>query len=161
MPVVDLDNKYKERAEKLIRDAKKKANSNKTMVAINQWEAEGGLERMAAVGGASALTSAAATAAAFAAITGGVALGAATFGVGPAVGIALTYGLAKTLAEVRYQSASNKLKASLEYQHNVDEEEDGDGDGAIPYAINDLELLIPAVQKVLKKFTRVKRRVDQ
>jgi hypothetical protein len=158
MPLVDLDNKYKDRAEKLIRDAKKKANSNKTSVALNQWEAEGGLERMAAVAGASAVTSAAATAAAFAAITGGIALGAATFGVGPAVGVALTYGLAKSLQEYRYQSNSSQLKKGLVREEHDDDEE---GEPGGSYAINDLELLIPAVQKVLKKFTRVKRRVDQ
>jgi len=83
-----------------------------------------------------------------------VGAGAATFGIGPAVGIAVTYGLLKGIAEAKYQARNNSLKKG------VVQLDDNDGDG--PYlAISDPSMLCPLIAKVLKKYERVQRAAAQ
>ncbi len=143
---MEFDTTYLRRSENLVKDAKKKAYSTKTGVALKGYKADGALKRLGIVGVGSVGISAAATAAGAAAIGAGVAASAVTFGIAPAVGIALTYVLAKGGAEASYQGRSKELKKGMD---NDD------------FAIHDPSLLVPAIAKVLKKWTRVHRRATQ
>jgi len=157
--VPEVDNTYKARARALIQDAKKRAYSSKTTVALKNYLNEGAGGRIAGAAIGSIATSAASAGAVALAIGGGVALSAATFGIGPAVGAVLTYGLLKTLAELKYSGAStdlkNHIKANMMTPPTEDEADERE------WAIKDPSLMVPGMLKVLKKLTRVKRRVDQ
>jgi hypothetical protein len=151
----EVDNTYKRRAALLVKDARSGAYSSKTMVALKNYWNEGAAGRIGGAAVGSIITSAAAVGATALATAGGVALAAATFGIGPAVGVVLTYGLLKTLAEVKYSRASKDVKAGMK-QDPLDDDSD-----ELQWVIKDPSLLVPATLKVLKKLVRVKRRADQ
>jgi hypothetical protein len=144
-----------QRANNLVRDAKNKAYSGwKFGPAANAYFAGETAQRiLAAAGGGTAVTAVAHAAAGALLAAGLVGASAATFGVAPAVGMALTYLLLKGVAEAKYQSKSNKLKGGGVVQIN-------DEDGSY-YAIDDPSNLGPLISKVLKKFERVKRAAAQ
>jgi len=145
---MEFDIGYLKRAGNLVADAKKKAFANKTEWAFRNYKADGPLGRIAGVAVGSFMISAAAATVGSVALAAGVAAAAVTFGIAPAVSIALTYIMAKGVGEWLYQKQSGRLKAGMD-------EDDGD------FSINDPSLLAPAMQKVLKKLTRVHRRATQ
>jgi len=146
---VKFDQDYKKRATNLIKDAKKKAYSNKTSVAFKNYKADGPLARIATVAGGSFMISTAAAVAGSVALAAGIAASAVTFGIAPAVSIVLTYVLAKGGTEMWYQGKSKKFKGGIS--------EDMTGVSSI----DDPAMLVPGISKVLKKWTRVHRRATQ
>ncbi len=148
---MDIDSTYMQRAQRLVRDARKRAYSTKGKVAWANYWTEDTKARLKVTAGGGLAASAASAAAVIGATLGGVALGAATAGIGPAVGIAVTYIGLKVGRELKYSKASKTLKSNL-----TQSEEDEDH-----FEIDDPSLLLPAALKVVKKFTRVERRATQ
>jgi len=144
------------RADKLVRDAKKKAYSGWKFgpAAKAYFTSETATRILAAAGGGTAITVIAHAAAGALLAAGLVGASAATFGVAPAVGMALTYLLLKGVAEAKYQSSSGKLKGGGVVKKISDE------DGEY-YVVEDSSMLGPLVAKVLKKYERVKRAAAQ
>jgi hypothetical protein len=154
MPEFDVD--YQRRAEKLVKEAKKKAYSGwKISPAARAYFTSETAGRVFGAAAGSVVIGTIAQACAGAAVSAGlVGVSAATFGLGPAVGVVLTYAFLKGLAEAKYQSKNDSLKKGVV---RID---DQDGDG--PYlAIGDPSLLGPLIAKVLKKYERVQRAAAQ
>lgn len=148
---MDIDTTYMQRAQRLVREAKDQAYSTKVKVAWANYWTEETKTRLKSTFGGGVVISAASAAAVIGATVGGVALGAATMGIGPAVGIVATYLALKLGQELSYQKASKTLKSKLAHS-----EEDED-----TFEIKDPSLLLPAVLKVVKKYRRVERRATQ
>jgi hypothetical protein len=148
----ELDDDYQQRAAKLVKEAKKKAYSNwKFGPAKRQYINMETLKRVGGGAAGSVLVSTVAHACAGAAVAAGlVGVSAATFGLGPAVGVVLTYALFKGLAEYKYQRTNDALKKGVEL------DEDGQH-----LTIRDASLLGPLIAKVLKKYERVQRAAAQ
>jgi hypothetical protein len=148
---MDIDTTYMQRAQRLVREAKERAYSTKGAVAWANYWTEETKTRLKVTFGSGVVISAASAAAVIGATLGGVALGAATMGIGPAVGIAVAYLGLKLGQELTYSQASKTLKGNLT-QSEKDEDH---------FEIKDPSLLLPAVLKVVKKYHRVERRATQ
>lgn len=140
----NLDPSFEQRAKKLMEHAENGARQTHPTVALRQWwhDLDGwGAAKETGVKGAASFGVAVAGAAIASA---GVATAAVTFGIGPALGLVVGLTVSKGISEVRYQSASNRLRRAIR-------------DEADP-SIYPLENLPDGVSKVLKKYLRVARR---
>jgi hypothetical protein len=154
--MAEFDLNYKTRADKLVQQAKTNAYSNWKIdpAARAYFTRETAARVFGAAAGTVAIGTVAQACAGALVAAGVVGVGAATFGIGPAVGVVLTYAFLKGLAEVKYQGKNDALKKGV-VQLN-----DNDGDG--PYlAINDPSMVGPLIAKVLKKYERVQRAAAQ
>ncbi len=145
----EFDRNYQKRADDLIEDAitETKKNNRFAPSVKGYWHANSP-EAMAAKFGVDVGRRIAVGAAA-AAITGaGVAAGAVSFGIAPALGIALGVGVNMAWKEISYQGMSKKLIHGISYQ--------GEKQG-----LDHPALLGPAAAKIGKKLTRVNTRKNE
>jgi hypothetical protein len=154
--MAEFDITYLRRADQLIQDAKSKAASPwKFSPAASAYFNRESLARIFGTAASSVVVGTVAQACAGAVLAAGVATASvATFGIGPAVGVVLTYGFLKGLMEFKYQSKNDTLKKGIVEQN------DNDGDGSY-FAITDPSHLCPLIAKVLKKYERVQRAAAQ
>jgi len=148
----EMDPKALDRAQKLVKDARKKTWKYKTVGAMKRgWSSWREVNTKLGFGARALLTGGVSYGATIAGAAAAAAIGSATvlasiasFGIGPVIiGIA-GFAIKTGISEFSYQRASRKVKAAVKKGNKPD-----------------IELIVPLTSKILKKLSRVTRRRNQ